>query len=523
MKIKLASILLGLILVQGLMSMSIEVDFADASKYMATDAWGRKRSDEDIAKYVLMRKVIQSVANYFNGLLSRNDGSSSVTVNSFTAPFSGRFVSGKTSSDFYIYANFYSDSANQIMTYGKIHQTNKATGRPEVGSINVNLPLVTNSVRNYYQYFAIVAFDFFKILVFDKTLFDKYVSSSNSNTKLARDTIITSQTVESTAFDHFIANQGSSFLAEAKNVYGSQLNGVMLENSSDDYYGMNSWEKSLYPNDMLNPTEEIPCLLTKMSLNIAVASGWYTLQGTSNYQYNYVGRVIAGGASTFGSSKCLADGMYGRCNTDNQVSCSPDGKYKVICKKDQFSGDCFYQGGTDYCFIDDLQSERKSFEFYGANSRCVMMKDGASGTLFPACVKVTTAAASDLTVQSADASLSWKCTSNTGSAGPTVGTSNIQLDCAATPFQKIIDTNSAKCPSDCNGKGICLNDGSETGAGSCSCFYGWSGNDCATAVPSQADPVPENQFVNGLTRLDNGNIFGIGLLALLGLTLSQAL
>lgn len=180
MKINLAAILLGLILVLGMThAMSIKVDFSDAEKYMATDAWGRKRSDDDIAKYVLMRKVIDSVATYYGSLLDTSNSVFSVTVNAFTAPFSGRSVLKQTaSSSVYIYANFYSDSANQIMTYGKIHQTNSDTGRPEVGSININLPLVTVSTRNFYHYFSIVAFDLFKILVFDKSLFDKYITTT---------------------------------------------------------------------------------------------------------------------------------------------------------------------------------------------------------------------------------------------------------------------------------------------------------------------------------------------------------
>ena len=200
MKINLTTILLGLILVVGMThAMFIKVDFSDAEKYMATDAWGRKRSDDDIAKYVLMRKVIDSVATYFGSLLNPTSQFSSVTVNAFTAPFSGRSVlKQSTSGSVYIYANFYSDSANQIMTYGKIHQTNPNTGRPEVGSININLPLVTVSTRNFYHYFSIVAFDMFKILVFDKSLFEKYAISTAPTApttvyaKQAKSTIINS-------------------------------------------------------------------------------------------------------------------------------------------------------------------------------------------------------------------------------------------------------------------------------------------------------------------------------------------
>ena len=286
----------------------------------------------------------------------------------------------------------------------------------------------------------------------------------------------------------------------------------MLENSSDDYYGMNSWEKSLYPNDFLNPTEEVPCLLTKMSMSLAIASGWYTISSLSSnsYQYNYVGKMTNLVTSTFGSKKCLEASMYGQCSTDGQTSCSPDGKYKVVCKKDQFSGDCFYQGGTDYCFIDDLQSARKDFEYYGPDSRCVMMQDGTAAAS-PACVKVTSATTTAFTVKSKDQSLSWQCATNTGTA-TVVGTTTFRMDCASAPIQKIIESWTSRCTDDCNGKGICLNDGSETGSGSCNCFFGWSGNSCGIA--SSIDPIPVNPFINGLVRIDSANIFSIGLVIL---------
>lgn len=492
------------------------VDFSDAEKYMAVDAWGRPRGT-DTAKYQFMRKIIAKAASWLSTTFNGNGLGSTISFTSFKAPFSGRSVGAKStySANIYVYADFYSDSDNQIMTYGKIHQTDTTSGRPIAGSISVNLPLVTISPRNTYHYFPIVMFDLYKIMVFDKSLFGSFRDGS---TVLNKNTIVKDITIDGKSYSHLIADQGSSFLTGAKAIYNNDLQGVMMEESSDDYYGGNSFEKSLYPNDWLNPTEEIPCLLTTLSANIAVASGWFTRTSAESYQPIYVGLTPVTHAqnTAFGTKKCLDNTMDGYCSEDGKRSCSPDGKYKVICKKDAFSGDCFYQGGTDYCFIDDEQGDKKDWEYYGANSRCVMIKDGSS--TYPACLKVTAISGAGATLKTKGDTTTFTCSdlnSGTSSTSDKTTETSAQIDCGLV-LTELAASDSSKCTNDCNGNGICLNDGSTTDSGSCFCFWGWTGSECSTDNAQEGSLLPISPFVDGIVRLDNANLLGsvMGILAL---------
>ncbi len=505
-----ALVVLGCLTGFGLSAISYSIDFSDAERYMAVDAWGRPRGD-DTSKYTFIRKIIAKAGEYMSRTFSANGFSSgtSFTVNSFTTPFSGRNVGSKSvEADIYVYVDFYSDSSNQIMTYGTIHQKDNTTGRPTVGSLSINLPLVTIANRNIYHYFPIVMFDLFKIMVFDKSLFGNYRDSSTLTTVLNRDTIIKNIQVDGKGYDSIVADQGSSFLTTAKNVYGSQLQGVILQDSSDEYYGMNSFTKSLYPNDWLNPTEEIPCLLTNVAAKFAAATGWYTVTDTNkNFQVNWVGKLPATQApdTTFGTKKCLQSTSMGYCNTDSQRSCSPDGMYKVICKKDEYSGDCFYQGGTDYCTIDEVQGERKDWEYYGKNSRCVMMKEGTNQ--YPACVLVdATTTTPSATFKSKDGATTWTCADATTDVAGVGTLTSVTAACSST-VNMIAVTDANKCTNDCNGNGICLNQASPSGTGECFCFWGKSGGECIDDN-SATEPslIPISPFADGLVRLDNANL-----------------
>lgn len=509
MKSLCVALVCSLLLAQPILSaMTIQRDYSD-SDYI----YGSTNRGDITAKYLFMRKIADRVFSYFEGLLTvRNSVSTSFAMNSFNTPFSGKSVAARiiTSYNLYVYVDTYTDDSGQIMTQGNIFQ-NDTIGRPTVGCFSMNLKLANNVKVNSYHYFAIFAFDIFKIIVFDKKYFPMYINYTNSNSMLGLGAIKnTSSNYNGTSRDFMMADQGSSFLTEAKANFRSDLPGVLIEdNGGSDYYNGNSWEKALYPNDLLNPTEEIPCLLSKFSLNMAVASGWYTM-GSNLFQYVSYGA----GSSAFENGSgvngtCLPSDSDGYCATSNAKSCSGNAMYKTLCKIDPLGEGCLYMSGTDYCFIADTQNNYTAWENYGPTSRCVMARDSGASVDVPVCLKVVSATSGSTTVSFIDSnSVTYACT------GSDVTINNVIIRCPTT--NTYATTYNLACANDCNGNGVCLSDGtSGLGSPNCFCFWGWSGSTCSTAVNSEVNLIisdPYNVSGVGWVRMGASNLTMISLI-----------
>lgn len=275
---------------------------------------------------------------------------------------------------------------------------------------------------------------------------------------------------------------------------------------------MNSLEKALYPNDFLNPTEEIPNLLSKGSLSIAVDSGWYTLDTSfsSYFQDVFYGRSTstAPGAAdnTFGASTCLPASTEGKCSTQGQKGCSLDGLYKTSCKTNEYSGDCLYESGTEYCFLSlaDKSDGSKDYETRIPGARCVLTKKSSETDYVPTCLKVDTSTATTSTsIKFTIENAAVECT--TADELKSSASGQINIKCPSNPTIFAYRWGLA-CTNDCSGNGVCLystitsEQGTSPGQGSCFCFYGWTGTDCSTAVSSEPTNPITWSLLNSFVR-----------------------
>ena len=517
MKLTHLALVLGFLVLSTHAAFTIYPDFSDADSI-----WGGSDNAELKAKYILMRKVTSSVTKYFGEVLALTGTASgepenassnekkSLAFSSFTAPFTGRLVDGRllssVNADYYVYVDAYSDAAAQITTFGKIHATHPTTKRPIAGSMNINLPLVIDGNKAYYHYFTIMCFDMLKILSFDKSVFGTYRDTSPTTT-LNMANLIKKATWQSAEREFWIRTGASSAATEAYGEYGTGFDtllgtttgGILLDNGGDDYYKGNSFSKALYPNDFLNPTEEIPCLISEMGMKVAVDSGWYTVNTGSYFQPVTFGKVVGSSVSaenTFGQGACLPSNTDGYCNTNAAVGCSSDGTFKTYCKADPMAPNCMYQSGTDYCFLEDRPSTAMDFETFGPTARCVMVVPTGKTDAVPACMKVVATSATDVKFQNSDASMSLACTAS-GAAATLTGASG-KVDSAKCPASMdhfySFWSKSCQANNDCSAKGICLTDGTTP---TCRCFWGWTGTKCDQAQSSEADnPVRYTGLMN---------------------------
>ena len=511
---RIAALLLAVCLWSGAYCrVNIELDYVDSSL-----VWGSGRGD-DTAKYIMMLKTSLSVVDYFSKTLTLRAEAMNpvpVVIRGFRTPLNGVLSRSRSvTNGLYIYFDAYSSAKDEITSYGKIHQVDPTTGRPVAGSLTVNLQITSLTASSTYKYFTIISFDVFKILAFDKSLFDQFLDLAGTPTdgsyaKLAKTSVLQTMSFLGTDRSFMVADQSGQFLTKARQQFRADLPGVIVEASGDVYYSGNSWEKSFYPNDFLNPTEELPCLISEFSVSFAFSTGWYQLDTTNHpgFQQVWYGK---GNVDFQKSSQCLPAGDEGSCSTEGLLGCSVDGTFKTECRKEaEYSGDCLYKAGTQYCFINDPPPTVKDFEAYGPGSRCVLVNDPVSpSSQIPACLKVTgTPVGTTVTFTLANGSV---C-SCVGAGDVVCG--GVTVKCPSTSTFSDRQAAQFQCANDCSANGICLLKSGATVA-SCYCFYGWTGATCNTPATSTG-LIGEtlDYFTEGIYKLHSGLLSQLALFIL---------
>jgi hypothetical protein len=476
--------------------LAFETDYADADF-----AWAYNKPES--SKYIFIRKIFSRTVAYFESVF-KVTSANQITVNPSFVPQTGRFIRNKkipSSKNFYLYVDAYYAEQESITTQGSIIQKDPNTGRPVAGIFLINLALV-NGIDNpslfSYQYMPVMAFDVFKMLGFDRSLFSSYIDLS-TGLKLAAASVLANETTFDTLKgDYFTLTQSSSFVKLTSDSFRatSPLSGVLSQSGIDDYYNRNSLLKSLYVNDFLNPTEEYPCLLSQSSISWLAGTGWYTFSTVGSsawFQPVYYGKIITSSALLKNDNfqkdgLCLSTSVMGGCLLDSEVGCSEDGTFKTICKTD---GSCKYKSGTKYCQVND-NSKDYLFEYYGPGSRCVMVAPNVGDTPVPACMKVTSAGPGNrqITVSNLEGTASAACAGiadqNLVSSGQTM-----KVMCSLLPDTPLLAAAfNNKCTNDCSGNGFCLTSGETTlsapAAKQCFCHFGFTGDNCQTDNQVQA-------------------------------------
>lgn len=478
--------------------LAFEMDFGDVDF-----VWAFNKPES--AKYIFMRKILSRTASYFESVFKVNVANQIVIQPTFV-PQSGRFIRYKklpTNKNYYLYVDAYYSEQESITTQGSILQKDSATGRPVAGLFLINLALV-NGIDNpslfSYHYMPIMAFDVFKLLGFDRSLFSNYIDATSGQKLPAANVLQNETTYDTLKGDYFTLGQTTNFVKQMSDDFriSTALSGVLAQGGQyEDYYFRNSLFKTLYVNDFLNPTEEYPCLLSKASMTWLVGTGWYsfsTTGGGSWFQPVFYGKILSSSALLKNdnfqkSGLCLPNGVMGSCLIDSELGCSEDGTFKTVCKTD---GDCKYKSGTKYCFVND-NSKDYLFEYYGPGSRCVMVAPSVGDTPVPACMKVTSAGPANrqVTVSNLAGSASAVCT-NTADKTLVSGEQTLSVMCSLLPDTPLLTAAfNNRCDNDCNGNGFCLTSGEASltapASKQCFCHFGYSGASCEIDNKVQAE------------------------------------
>lgn len=163
--------------------------------------------------------------------------------------------------------------------------------------------------------------------------------------------------------------------------------GVPLEDGGSSGSKGSHWEKSIFPQEVMNPQVARPMIISMFSIKLLEDLGWY--KGINADQY-YVYLKGSGCEAIMGQT----------CNADSEEYCSQAERGKDHCYTNMmfkgrcngssgFTGSCRYMAPqfNAVCFKahDDNHTNFK-FESYGAHSRCVMAGKNTND-LNAACVR----------------------------------------------------------------------------------------------------------------------------------------
>jgi len=478
-------------------------DYPSLKIYLDVDKADKTFGANDNAnrpKYIFMRKCIVSLAGYFYRLLSVRKGFNyNVEWKEFVTPLAKIVVPGGKKDGYHIYVYvdvFDSTTINQnFMTHGQYSEQDKDTGRPIAGTLSINLYKASVSILNRYHYFGYIAFDFFKLIAFDKKLFTSYRDRYDLSKPIGIDKVITTGDLEGTTREFLVLDTDvrcdgcKGFKTLTVDYYKAQDSnpiGILLEDLADpdDYYKGNSLEAAQFQYDFLGMSEDIPLVLTESSLSLAASTGWYNFD-YCKFQQAKAPQVVV---KDFQKKICSDVTNDMGCSNVGDTGCSFDGTFKTLCKNTAYSNSCNIKVGTDYCHLPYDRPNAKSYEYFGPNARCIV-----GATDGPVCLKVTSFKKNS-TATANDGAISFEDKNGRKFEFVGQGTS-ITVDGQVFSAPGGTNTNNyiqryvLRCPNDCSGNGICM---SSTNIQSeslvnCFCFYGYTGKGCEFEDPTFKD------------------------------------
>ena len=516
-----------LLLTPTLSALTFETDFKDSDFI-----FGRNRGDLT-TRYVLVRNNFFLAINYVRTLLTVTTSNmlpADVLIDYHVSPRSGRTIQARSlqsSASTYINLDAYTNPSEDSRISWIMPLQNNSKGRTNACMLSVNLNAVNHTVYTInYTLFTTFVHDLYDCLVFNKPAFSRFINNTDSGiavaTPLAKDKFITNSDFDGAKRDFWTLDNGvlpssnTSIITYLKGAYRSDVTGVLMENDGDDA-GIR-FENSIYYADVSASLNTQPKLLTRMAPWLAVATGFYSFTPTipASFQFNYfpstktiITQKLADIDVNFQTKQCLTSSALGSCTTEGELSCSPDGLYKMKCVTDPVGGSCKIRVATDFCTL-ARTSDVQGHEFYGANARCIMTITGGVST--PSCMKVNSVAtATAIVIEEKNQTVTCDGVDNKKTLPVTTAT---QVVCPGeTAF---LTAYNFRCGKDCNGNGICLWDGSASMGGAspaCLCFTGWAPNtgsdQCSVFTDYVANPNfidPYNSTGLGWVRLDFGNI-----------------
>lgn len=525
-----------------LAAISADVDYGDADYIFASKNRGTLTT-----KYILARNSFKMALTYINSVLTPQTKVINIektTVLDYTlSPRSGRTINARTispgSTFFYFDAYCNMDDTTTLTNVSAL--TNSTAGRPNACLMSINLNALNHTYYAInYTLFTTFVHDIYDCLLFNDGAWTRFLNNSDVYntvevpTPLKRSALVTNMDFDGSKRNFFTLDQGTlsavaphtnnvSIVTWLKAAYRSDATGVLMEDNGDET-GFR-FEHGIYYADITSPLKTQPKLLTKLGPNLGLASGWYTFNGAAGYQFNSflvakstTPTQLADLDPNFQTKGCLTSSALGYCTTENEMTCSEDGLYKLKCIKDPVGGSCMMRVATDFCQFRKT-SGIEAYETYGERSRCVMIKP-SGGVSQPSCVNVTAAtSATAITIQEGSSVTSVVTCDGVGNTKSMPVTTSAQITCpGSVAFLATYQTMASNTPKDCSGNGIFLSSGDKTlTSGGCTCFTGYSAPDCANSTFDErvVNPVfvdPYNATGIGLIRLDFSSIQTVALI-----------
>jgi leishmanolysin len=249
------------------------------------------------------------------------------------------------------------------------------------------------------------------------------------------------------------------------------LIGVPLENNGGSGSAGSHWEKLFHPIEYMNPQVEYPAIISEFTMALLRSSGWYKTAPDSAQRYDW-GK---GAGCGFFSICPTAQPGYCSAEYNQQRYCTSEYMSKGTCLADSyFSSGCRIISTDAQSCIVDTGAATDTGEVYGPNSRCIMWTAVASGRTVtrPRCQRVVCNGDGTLSIMYGSG-VTLQCTGDF----QTIQVPNESYTLNCPNIENFCSEYNARCPNDCNARGICLS------SRRCSCFDGYSGEDCSSSTP----------------------------------------
>jgi hypothetical protein len=449
----------GRILASTLHNFRIMIDFSTADTFMSSNS-------ALTSLYQMSKRILNNTKNYFETFLQVNTpdtmslSSASCSNGVTTVAITNQPV------DLYVMIKAQNDPSTAYFAAASTCTQDVTSQRPVAGVYFLNFASMKGTAMYEFFYFTTYTHEFMHIIFFSATLFDKYRDPANP-----------SAAVPNTAYE-FIMDGGSkrytklkypNLVAFAQKYYRCPtLTFIPLEDGGGSGTAGSHWEKTFFPEDIMNPTIESPARISPFTIEMMKASGWYTILGDPSSYYDWGkddGCVIT-------SSSCPASYEYCPTGTSQTANiCSTDFLGKATCTNlvDYF-GSCLLKRKMEVSCLLNLPEEINmgAEEVYGPHSRCILWQNKQTGETAAECHAV----------RCVDNEIQFKLKSNVTKTcsypGQVISFSGQwQITCPDPLY--LCNQFANRCPMDCHGKnGFCLN------GGKCFCFSGYSGIDCGT-------------------------------------------
>lgn len=459
----------GRVLADSVHNFRIMIDYSASDTFIGSNA-------ALTSLYQMSKRILSNTKKYFETFLqintpekmtlaSKNCGNDVNTVAQIDQPI-----------DLYVIIKAQNDATTSYFAAASTCEQNAVVGpqfgRPVSGVYFLNFASMKGTTMYEYFYFTTYTHEFMHIIFFSAKLFKDYRDPSNPSASVPT-TYYEKITVNGK--DQYTKLKYPNLVEFAKKYYRCDtLTYVPLEDGGGDGTAGSHWEKTFFPEDIMNPTIESPAKISPFTVEMIKASGWYTIVGDPASYYDWGkddGCVLTAGTCPTSYEYCPA----GTSQTANV--CSTDFMGKSTCSNlADYFGTCLLKRKMEVSCLLNVPEEINggAEEIYGPHSRCILWQNKQSGETAAECHPI----------RCVDNELQFKLKSNITKSCRYPGeiitfSGQWQITCPDPLY--ICNQFANRCPMDCNGKnGFCLN------GGKCFCFTGYSGADCGTCDSCKA-------------------------------------